>query len=330
VENKYTFQPPRQFGLVFHLVVILGLLAASGWGLLRAANSSMGPVFLLYLLPALISLGLLPIFLYRAYSLIASSYIIHRDGIKLRWGLRIESVPMDAIMWVRSNDKLEKPLPLPWLRWPGAILGLRRSADGSRVEFMASSASPQVVIATQTGLLVISPLEPDFFIEVFDRYWELGSLSPSAPYSIHPSFALARLWGQPFARYLVLFGLLANLVLLSWVITVAPQQSPIILGFTPVGEPVPAVRLLLLPTLSWFIFLVNFFIGLFFFRRADGRPMTAAGTRSGPAARSLSQLIRQDAALISGQVLAYFLWGASALTALLFILAVYFILRVPG
>lgn len=70
------------------------------------------------------------------------------------------------------------------------------------------------------------------------------------------------------------------------------------LGFRPgfIGDAVPSVRLLL-PVLNTGFFMVDFFAGLFFFRKPES------------------------------QALAYLLWSGAALTALVFLGAVLFILN---
>jgi hypothetical protein len=56
---------------------------------------------------------------------------------------------------------------------------------------------------------------------------------------------------------------------LVWVSVIIPGRAQVSLGGRPgfPGDAVPAVRLLLLPVINTGIFLVNFFVGLYFFRR---------------------------------------------------------------
>ncbi len=128
----------------------------------------------------------------------------------------------------------------------------------------------------------------------------MGSLSPLAARSVYPTFLLARVWSSKPARVMLLSCLALSLVLLVWVSLSIQGRGQIHLGFQPDGSPgdlVPAVRLLLLPILNSFFFLVALLLGMLFFRREDSRPM------------------------------AYILWLASVLTNLLFLLAVYFSLK---
>ena len=63
----------------------------------------------------------LPLFTYRLYSLWRSTYVVARDGMRLRWGLRVEDIPISDILWVYRADEVEFSPSLPLLRWPGNL-----------------------------------------------------------------------------------------------------------------------------------------------------------------------------------------------------------------
>jgi hypothetical protein len=300
VNNTYTFSPPRRTGLIVHLAIIIILAAGGFWGLWRATSASVGPIFLLYLLPALLAVPLIPYMIYRLYTLQFAYYTLERDQVHLRWGWRIETIPTNAVQWVRPVTDLEVPLKLPWFRWPGAMLGTRRLPDGRPVEFLASQRENLMLIGTQARVFAISPSDPDTFLVAYHRLIELGSLDPSPPQSVYPSFLFARVWESLPARYLVLAGALLSLGLLVWVSLVIPQKPQVSLGFTPTGEPydpLPGIQLMLLPVLNFFAYLLNSSLGIFFYRRDENHPW------------------------------AYLLWSASILVSSLFLVAVFFILK---
>jgi hypothetical protein len=142
-----------------------------------------------------------------------------------------------------------------------------------------SQLQPLVFIATQGSLYAISPEDPAAFRRAYQRYAEMGSLTPLAPRSIYPTFLVSRVWNERPARYLLLAGLALSLVLLVWVSLVAPGYGQISLGFNPDGslrEAVPAVQLLLLPLVNAFFFLTDLILGLFFYRRGDQQLPTIA------------------------------------------------------
>jgi hypothetical protein len=296
VVERYVFHPPLKLGLLFHVSASTVLLVVGVLSLWQAFQSEVGPAFLLYLLPVLVALILIPVFVYRGYALRRAVYLMERDGIILRWGLREEDLPMDIIRWVRPAKDLN--FPLPRLRLPGAILGVRLRGDGTQVEYLASQTGSLIIIATSRRYFAISPADPDEFLRVYHRFAEMGSFTPLPTRSVYPSFLLARVWASRPARFLLLGGITLSLVLLAVVSLVIPTHETISLGFKPDGsptDPVPSVRLLMLPLFNSFFYLSDLLLGLFFYRR------------------------------FGGQVLAYLLWGCGALTALLFLSAVYYI-----
>jgi len=308
VDEILIFQPSRRSGLVFHAVTTLILTVGGLWSLFQASQAQVGPLFLLYLLPALLALSLVPLFLYRAYALRQAAYLLERDGLHLRWGLRAESIPMDAVQWVDFADRRQSTLPLPWLRWPGSLLGRRRLSDGTQVEFLAANTSQLVLIATEQSLFVISPERPDEFLGAFQRFNELGSLTPLPASSVYPSFLISRVWADRPARYLLLSGLALSLIVLILVSLAIPSRSVVSLGFhlnQTSGDVVPSVQLLLLPVLNLFFFLSDLLLGLFFFRRAE----------------VAEDLARSDATV--SRTLAYVLWSSAVLTGFFFLVALY-------
>lgn len=277
-----------------------------GEGLRQAVQTTIGPVFLLYLSLALLAGFAIPLLGYRAISLQRSSYLLEREGLRLRWGLRVEEIPMDAILWMRRASDLEFKVPLPWLRWPGALMGTRRLPGDGQVEFLAANTNNLILVATIERSYAISPENPGEFLRTFHHFAELGSLDPIPARSIYPSFLLARVWADRLARYLLLGGLVLTFVLLVWVSLLVPGRESVPLGFRPDGSPgnlVPAVQLLLLPVASTLFYITNLSLGLF--------------------------LYRQDGIEELGipKIMAYLLWGSGVLTPLFFLGAVYFIQR---
>jgi hypothetical protein len=313
VNEQYEFFPPRTAGQIFQVLIILALLGLSAWGLVQASAASVGPVFLLYLSPALIAIGLVPLLAYRLYALRSARYLMQRDGMQLVWGLRSEDIPMNNIEWVLPSGDPGNKLRLPWVYWPGAVVGTRNAPGGKRVEFLASRPGQLVLIAVADHIYAISPEDPQEFLQAFQGFMEMGSLSPFPARSVYPGFLLARLWQTRSARLLVLGGLLLNMVTLSLVMVAAPYGDQLTLGFGAGREPVPAVRLLLLPVISSFFFLIDFFLGLFLFRRTESRVT--------------SHPITGTVWLIPGRTIAYLLWISAVVSSSLFLLAVAYILQ---
>lgn len=331
------FYPPRRFGLIFQAGALLLLLAISGLGLWQASRASIGPAFLVYLLPALISTPVIFLFAYRTYALLAASYQLERDGLRLRWGLRSEQIPSDALAWIGLARDFPQPLPLPRLYWPGATLGLRRLPDGRMAEYLASRSRDLVLIVAGERLFLISPADPVAFLQAFHRLAELGSLSPLAWRSDYPGFLLLRVWQSRLARSLLLAGLFLNLAAFAWVSLAIPGLPVISLGFGPGRDAVPSVRLLLLPIISVLFYVIDFAVGLYFFRRGD--TVLSRESIDSSTAASLSERMPASAAWwlrmfnplpIPGWLLAYLLWSGGTLSSAIFLLAALMIVGSAG
>jgi hypothetical protein len=280
-------------------VGVLVLLALGALGIWQAAGSQIGPLFLLYLLPIFLAFTLVPLFIYRAYALWRASYTLQRDGIQLKWGLREENIPMDVVLWVRPVEELDLSLPLPRLRWPGAVIGLRKLPDGTQIEFLAAQTRHLILISITGKIFAISPYKPDEFMLAYHRFAEFGSLSPLPAHSAYPASLLRQVWASSWARFLLLSGFIASLLLLVLASLIIPTRPTISLGFLPDGSPsdeVPSVRLLILPLLNSFFYLANALLGLNIFRSAEWK------------------------------TLAYLLWGGGLFTALLFLIAALFLI----
>ncbi len=311
MENRTEFTPARQNGTIFQSVGITALLLASGYYFYLALQVQVGSRILLYLALFVLLFAPVPILAYRLYCLLGASYRLERDGLRLHWGLRTEDIPIAEVEWIRpagDYGSLVAPpgehgtahLPLPWLHWPGSIRGAREVEGLGTIEYFASSPGSILLVGTAKRIYAISPANPVQFVKAFNRFAELGSLTPIQPRSVYPSVVVGRLWSDPAARYLLLAGVVLSAALFLWVILAIPTRAEIQLGFVPSStpsEPSPSERLLLLPILDGFAFIADLLLGLYFFRRTQSR------------------------------VLAYLLWGAGALVPALFLAGVGFILK---
>jgi hypothetical protein len=286
---------------MLHGAVIIFLALVGTLGLWKASFSENSPTFLLYLLVVLLIIVIVPILLYRIYALQQARYVLARDGISLYWGLRREEIPINKITWVGSTEQNRMVLSKPLIRIPGAVIGVQTQPDGKTVEFLAARDTNLVVIVTADRIFAISPANVVEFLTTFRRLSEYGSLAPLEPASIYPRFLLARSWADRPARILLITSSALALVLIVWVSMSITNHPMTALRLNSTGTPVelvPGIRLLLLPVLNTFFFMIDLLLGLFFYRTADT------------------------------QSLGYLMWASSALTSVLFLGGVYFILQV--
>lgn len=296
------FPPSKRFGLIVHGILLLALACASGWGFINLTRAQVGPSFVTYLLVALLSFAPIPFFAYRAYALYKADYYIDRDSLAVLWGLRVEDIPLTDIEWMRPAGDLSHPLALPRFRYPGAVLGTRRHADLGLVEFIASDTRNIILIATSKRVIAISPRDAGALVRTFARATELGSLTPAEPVSVYPSFIITQAWENSAVRFLWTTGFLLNLGLIVWVGILIPSLGRIPFGFDAFGapnNPTSSGQLILLPLLSGLLFIAGMVAGLYFYRWERTRPLSVI------------------------------VWGSSALSALLFLMAVLFLVTTP-
>ncbi|MEX1071966.1 MAG: PH domain-containing protein [Anaerolineales bacterium] len=297
MEAPIRFDPPRRRGGLLHVAALL-LCAALAIGMLTLATlRPTGIAVILLLVGATLFSLPLPVLFYRLYALTQSGYWVGRDGLRLRWGLRLVDLPRAAIVDVARREELEHTIPLPRWAWPGSIMGSVQHEELGTVEFLASEKNEQVLLGTKERVYVISPRNAQNFVEVYKRESERGSLRALKARSVSPSFVLVEAWQQSQVRRLFIAGALLALALLLLVGVLGPSLETVTLGFGADGlplSPVAGLQLFLLPALNLFFYVGNLFLGLLFFREAKGLSFS------------------------------YILWGSSLLTSVFFLGAVLF------
>ncbi len=221
--------------------------------LYNASIAVSGPGFLLFLFGTLVAIALFTLLIYRMYALQQARYILARDGISLYWGLRREEIPINKVMWVGSTEQNRMKLTKPFLRFPGAVLGVQTQPDGKPVEFLAGRDSHLIMIVTTERIFAISPANDREFLNTYRRLAEFGSLAPIQSASLYPASLLSRSWADRPARILLVLSAVLALGLIAWVSLAIPSHSTTTLRLNTDGTPtdlVPGIRLLLLPVLN--------------------------------------------------------------------------------
>jgi hypothetical protein len=288
------FYPSRRNGLLLHIGAALLLGGASGVCFWQLSVQESQASFLWLLLAGVVLLLPLPVALYDIYALLSASYTLERDGLRLRWGLRGEDIPLQEIEWLRNAQDLGFQLPLPLVHLPGAILGSRNVEGLGQVEFLAADARNLLLVATPRRIFVISPSDTRAFERAFRRSTEMGSLSPMAAYSTEPVVFVRQLLADRMVRILLAISTFLVIALLVVVALQLPGRELISLGFDGRGqprEPVPAQQLLLLPLLGAIVLVADLFAGVILYHRWKQH------------------------------LIAYLLWGSSALMSLMLIIA---------
>ena len=214
------FRPIRRNGLLTHIGLVLVFAAASTVCFWMLSTQQGQPGFLWLLLLGIILLFPLPVLVYNLYGLLSATYSLERDGLRLRWGLRREDIPLQDVEWLREAREMGFELPLPALRLPWAILGTRNVEGLGKVEYMASDAQHLLLVATPQCVFVVSPADLRGFERAFRRTMEMGSLSPMAAYSTQPVVFLRQMLADRGVRILLA---VSTFLLIGLLVVVALQ-----------------------------------------------------------------------------------------------------------
>jgi len=274
------------------------LVPIMGWGgynLWQAVNAEAGVDFLFFVLQSGLAVLLAGLLVFRLYGLLSASYTLDLDGVRLRWGLRAEDIPGNAILWAASEREAMQRLHFPFFRWPGAVVGTYRLPDGRRLEFMADRGRDLVLIATHEVIYIVSPDKTHEFLKLFEKIAEQGVIAPLEPRSEDSGVLLTSFWTDLPARSLVVATVLLAVTLAGATALIASARETVVLHPEQLDmEPVilPSVRLMLLPVLNTIFASVDLILGLFFYRSFHLRP------------------------------LAYLMWTAAVVSGVLFVAAV--------
>ncbi len=302
MDQAYLFQPRRTASIVLLSVLFIIFAFLNLFNLVLIASLPFRWFTLVNVAAALLLPIPLPWLLYNLWAIRRSVYSLERDGIRLRWGSRAVDIPMNRVLWVRTEDQDPAHLLGPRFYLPGLVLGIggRRLADGSLaevpVEFLATSIHDLILIATPECVYAVSPADPQAFLVTFDELIQFGSLDPIPPLSTAPVFFPRALLGTPVARILFIAGLALNGFLFLIAMMVSPDALTLLAQSNP-SLPIPVGGLWVLPMINFILSMIEWVGGALFYRNPQNRPQ------------------------------AYLLWGGSLCASLLFLVAMMTILQ---
>ncbi len=296
--DEAVFVPAKRTGILFHIAAFLIFLVLAFFSLRMVIQAFTSSNFLLYLVPLLLSVGVLAALTYQFFTIYSAYYSIDRDAIQLHWGFRFERILINDILWIQAAPELSPPISLPKIHIPGYISGSHRLPDNRTIEIMATNHIDLIFIATINRVLAVSPSNPKAFLNTYLRFLELGSFSQEGSQSVYPNYLLAwvrrQVWSDIPARVLITTNLLLNIGLIIGISMMIQSREAIHLGFQANGNPgefVPANQLILLPIINSSFIIFDLLLGLYFFRNNGAKPLS------------------------------YLLWAASIFTSFLFIIS---------
>ena len=273
-ERAFTYAPAREKGILFLFPICAGLIGLEIFLFLRFDITQVGLQFFLLLIALLLIAVPLVFLLYRLFSLIFSEYRLERDGLHIRWGLRTEVIPLNAIEWIRTPAEMTEDVPWSVLPMPGAYLGTVRVDEHLTYEFLASDMKKMLFLGTPRFTYAISPGNPGAFLNGFERILQMGTLSNVEWTTSRPGSWLIEAWQDKAGRICVLTSLIFLIALYIFVGIRFQVGKTISLSFSPSGEPlesISSVNMLIVPLAATIIWLGGSIMGLLLFQRKVNR-----------------------------------------------------------
>lgn len=271
--------PSRLLGTLLGGIILIVVLGGVVLGIFQLATAPISIWMVLWVLFPAAGVPLALLIAYRLYGLLTSQYQLDRNGFYLKWGLASEQIPLARIKGVHFAKEIAAKLsPGRSLWWPGCVVGKKEVEGVGLVELFATTGvDGLVVVRADDRWIGISPPDPEAFHMAFHDATRMGALELIPELSVRPDFVLTQVWSDRVARFLVLTGIGLPLLLLGYLafrIPGLPDQVPF--GFDPSGSPMtpaPPGRLLLLPMIGAFSWMVDFIAGAWLYRRTNDRSL---------------------------------------------------------
>jgi hypothetical protein len=275
-------RPPRALGFAIGILLVLFFVVTIVVSVVQMSTGELSIWLALWVMLPLISLPLLLLILYRLYGLFTARYSVDRNGLRIRWGLAYDDIPIHQLVRVEPAGAIGlKQPPPPGFWWPGLVIGKRHVEGLGEVEYFAARG-PSGLLVVQSGdrFLAISPPDADAFVKAVTDSLRMGALQTNEEVIARPNFALTRLGADRFALLLVILGGLLPIAMFVYLLLIVggiPGQ--VAFGFDTTGAIdtyAPPGRLLLLPMISGASWFVNLFFGLWMYRTNANRPLAYA------------------------------------------------------
>ena len=257
-------KPPRKRSLVLNLIV--GFIALVGGLVLLVLGSgdALRQPNLLQLTLALVLFVVVALFSYQVFLVLTTRFQLTRFALELQWGFRREVLPLEQVEWAHPVLDFDSPMPLPGFVLPFQYYGIRRIRGLGTVEFAATDRRNMVLIRADNRHFVISPEDAYAFASEFEKLSALGPQEAVAPLSQTGRNLIGEILQDSMARKLFTAGIVGLLTLTAVSIALSATR-PTITWIT--LELVPSNRLLLLLLVGGLDWLLNTFLGGYFYLR---------------------------------------------------------------
>lgn len=242
------------------VVVTIGLL----FGLLISRPLNLIS-FLLGLL-TIASAVLLAVLAYWTHGYYSLYYTLDRNVLKIRWTGFETVIPISEIQEVVEGQAVPGGFSLPFLHWPGYCIGRGQAGEVDALYYATDLTHDPLLILTDQVGYVISPEDPEGFVQALELRQSLEPVRSSAPCVTASGLFRLSLWSDHLAQWLWLGSLVVNLALVAYLCAIYPNLDPVMPVHFDVSGQVdrvaPAIVVFFLPVIGWAVLIVNGLLGV--------------------------------------------------------------------
>lgn len=222
-----TYQPPARYQRAAICAVAAIVFGTAGVMLAQRASGLVNSAAIFWLgLVALLYFVLAGYLIFISVAFVRLLYTLTRNGLCIRWGTLTLRVPIESISAITPVADVTLPrktllgIPLPaW--WPGTWRD---------VSFFAPMPQQAIIAQTVDTDIVISPKDPDSFIEAWQKRIPLGPTQQWAREAITRPIFDVPYRNSPSARWWAGCVIIAFLILVGIVSTLMPGTENHLLG----------------------------------------------------------------------------------------------------
>jgi hypothetical protein len=208
---------------------------------------------------------------YRVVATFTLAYELDRNGLYISWAGHRAIIPLDQISNLDIGIELER-MPFGILQQIGAYWGRAWAADQHSVQlFSTLNPARGLVVHTANESYVISPTDPDSFVQDLEQRRNLGSTKQLSLLIEPGNTLLGRFWYDAIVRWLLGIALMLNLLALAMLSLRYPQLATMLeMRFDAIGQVAelrPKYQLLFMPLAAFGLTLVNLGLGMLLYAR---------------------------------------------------------------
>ena len=232
------WKPRIRLGAAWGVVTLAAILLFDTWCVQRLRTAPIDLTLFFLSLALIVSVILIALILYCLYGLLTLSYTLDRNGLIIRWGALLQSIPMGNIERVAPASELGASTRFWGLAWPGYRIGPGQLKGVAPLRAYATRPlAKQLLVVTPSTVYGISPKDPQAFLADFSRRKNLGAAREMEQGTRRAKWTSLPFLGDRQAQALMLGGFLLNAGLFGHVCQAYPELPRLLsLHFDAFGE----------------------------------------------------------------------------------------------